>query len=72
MPILKYRCSGCGKEFAKIVFYPENSPRSCPVCGTGAPEELGDAFEADEYALKRPACVSCDNCGDEGACGIII
>jgi len=72
MPILKYRCTGCGKEFAKIVFDPDKFPRSCPVCGTGNPEEVGDAFGDAEYALKRPACVSCDTCGDEGACGVII
>ena len=40
MPILKYKCAGCGKEFAKIFFNPEDAPRHCPVCGDGNIEEV--------------------------------
>ena len=32
MPILNYKCTQCGKEFAKILMSLENAPKNCPVC----------------------------------------
>lgn len=68
MPILKYNCTHCGKEFAKIFLNPEDAPRKCPVCGTEHLVELGDAFSYDEKSLNRYACVSCETCGGDDPC----
>jgi len=67
MPILKYECSGCGKEFAKIFFEPEGAPQACPVCGGTDLQEVGQAFDYENKSLERLACVSCDcdTCGEQ-------
>ncbi|MEI8182870.1 MAG: FmdB family zinc ribbon protein [Desulfomonile sp.] len=70
MPILKYKCNECGKEFTKIFVNPEKAPRECPVCGSANPEEVGAAFNAEDKSLDRFFCVSCDSCGDESACSL--
>jgi putative FmdB family regulatory protein len=64
MPIPKYRCRECGKEFAKIFINPENAPKQCPVCFAIEPEYLGPAFESDLSQLQRLSCASCDSCGE--------
>jgi len=72
MPLLRYRCNSCGKEFAKIFFTPENAPRQCPVCHADNPEELGEAFEYDQDMMRRVLCTSCESCesceSDGGSC----
>lgn len=70
MPILKYRCNSCGKEFPKILVDPAQAPSGCPVCGAVEIEELGAAFNAENVSLERLLCQSCDSCGVEGGCGI--
>ncbi|MCA1959180.1 MAG: zinc ribbon domain-containing protein [Desulfomonile sp.] len=66
MPITRYRCRSCGKEFVKIFFEPENAPRACTVCGAVDLEDMGPAFDAT--ARPRFACASCISCGPEGSC----
>jgi putative FmdB family regulatory protein len=66
MPILKFRCNDCGKEFAKILFTEAAIPKECPVCGAGNPEELGSVFGGESGLSQRRLCTSCDSCGDEG------
>lgn len=71
MPIPRYKCRECGKEFAKILINLENTPKHCPVCGASEPEELGPAFEYDVAAFQRLSCASCDACEEglpTGAC----
>ena len=69
MPLLRYRCTSCGKEFAKIFFSQEQAPRECPVCHAENPEELGAAFQYDQDMMRRVLCTSCESCdSDEGSC----
>jgi len=68
MPILKYRCAQCGKEFAKILVNTGNAPKQCPVCSAPSPVEIGEAFTYDATSLNRYACDSCDSCGVEASC----
>jgi putative FmdB family regulatory protein len=56
MPILKYKCDDCGKEFAKIFFKPEDAPRDCPVCGERNIKEIGAAFDYDRKSMDRLMC----------------
>ncbi len=65
MPIPKYKCTSCGKEFAKIVMRFQDIPRNCPVCGADGPVEMGPAFRYDKSSAERLNCVACDACGDE-------
>lgn len=65
MPIPKYRCRECGKEFAKILVNLENAPRQCPVCRASELEEIGPAFEHNMSSQQRLSCASCDACGEE-------
>jgi putative FmdB family regulatory protein len=67
MPILRYECGDCGKEFAKIFFNLEDAPKVCPVCGAEDLRELGRAFDYEAKSLERAACVSCETCGEEDA-----
>lgn len=69
MPILKFRCRSCSKEWAKIIANPEDSPRQCPVCGEAGPEEMGPAFSYEGKSLERLMSVTCGTCGEEGFCG---
>ena len=71
MPISRYKCRKCGKEFAKIYFNLEDAPQKCPVCDAPSLEELGAAFHPDARQMERALCVSCDSCAEEGSCGII-
>jgi putative FmdB family regulatory protein len=71
MPILKYKCVGCGKEFAKIFFNPEDAPRHCPVCGEGNLEETGSAFDYEQKSLDRLMCMSCETCEGEDSCSAV-
>jgi putative FmdB family regulatory protein len=66
MPILKYRCNACGKEFAKISLTLAGIPKECPVCGAANPQEAGPAFEVEEGFGLRPQCTSCEDCSSEG------
>ncbi|MFC1836872.1 FmdB family zinc ribbon protein [Thermodesulfobacteriota bacterium] len=71
MPISKFECTSCGKEFAKIFFRPEDTPKECPVCGAASVTEVGAAFKYDLQAYQRALGASCDTCstgegGDEG------
>jgi len=68
MPINRYKCRECGKEFSKIFFTAENAPRDCPVCRATNLDELGPAFQADEQMARRVMGVSCETCADEGSC----
>ena len=68
MPILKYKCQECGKEFSKIFFSEDNAPTRCMVCGTDNIVEAGSTFESDDALTQRVLCASCDSCSDEG-CG---
>jgi putative FmdB family regulatory protein len=70
MPILKYKCSECGKEFSKIFIDPTNAPQQCPVCGYDHPQEMGPAFDVEGKSPERSLCFSCDSCGDESACNL--
>ena len=70
MPILKYKCRDCGKEFAKIFFKAEDAPGQCPVCRAEDPIELGAAFDYDGKSLERLMCDSCDSCADDGSCAV--
>ncbi len=68
MPISKYKCKECGKEFAKILLSLENAPSKCPVCGAPETEELGAAFNPDSRLIERLSCFSCDSCSEETGC----
>jgi putative FmdB family regulatory protein len=70
MPILRYQCERCGKEFAKIIVDPEHAPKNCPVCESARITEMGPAFQTDPEQMKRALCMSCDSCEDEQSCGI--
>lgn len=70
MPILKYRCNTCGKEFPKIVTSPEKKPKKCFVCGADTVEEIGEAFTDNAGTFERFFCQSCDSCSEEHTCGI--
>lgn len=70
MPILKYKCSKCGKEFSKIFVDPSNAPKHCPVCGHGHPEEIGPAFDVEGKSLDRSLCLSCESCSDDSSCNL--
>ncbi len=72
MPILKFVCHGCGKEFAKIFTDPANAPKYCPVCGADQLEELGPAFHPDVMQMRRSACVACDSCDQAIPCTIAV
>ena len=65
MPIVKYRCTDCDKEFAKIFVTPEKAPSECPVCGSGNLQDMGQAFQVDIGSFQRLSCSSCDTCGDD-------
>ncbi len=62
MPILKYACDDCGKEFAKIVTKPDTVPTTCTVCGAVNIREAGPAFDYENKDLNRLLCVSCETC----------
>ncbi len=70
MPILKYSCEDCGKEFAKIIVNNDHVPKSCPVCESASIVDLGAAFNVDMDQAQRALCMSCDSCGDEQSCGV--
>lgn len=72
MPVSKYKCTDCGKEFAKIYFNLEDAPRKCPVCEATNLEELGAAFDYDIRQLQRLSCTSCDSCSEETGCAIVV
>lgn len=67
MPIGKFQCHECGKEFAKIFFNEANAPRTCPVCGAENVEAIGPAFPEEEGVNNRPLCMTCDSC-ESGVC----
>ena len=69
MPILKYKCQACGKEFAKILLNPDSAAKSCPVCGAEELVESGAAFHQDRSSAERMMSISCDSCGDN-MCGV--
>ena len=64
MPIMKFRCGDCGKEFAKIYFSSQHAPKACTLCGAENLEELGPAFPVEEAVSQRPMCMTCDACED--------
>lgn len=66
MPILKFRCRTCEKEFPKIFLKPEQAPRTCPVCGADDIVIIGPAFEETDDRRKRALCMTCDSCGEYG------
>lgn len=68
MPIIRYKCRECGKEFSKIFFTTENAPRECPVCRATNLDELGPTFQADDQTAQRVMGVSCETCADAGSC----
>ncbi len=68
MPILKYTCNECGKEFAKIIVKPEFAPKECPVCGHEGIVEAGNAFKVDKEQIARAMGMSCDSCDEDAAC----
>ena len=70
MPIMKYRCQDCGKEFSKIFFSEDQVPKNCPVCGAPNIEEAGHTFKVDNDLAKSVLCVSCESCSDE-SCGSV-
>lgn len=70
MPILKYTCEDCGKEFAKIIVNEDHIPKNCPVCDSQVLVEHGAAFHADMDQTQRALCMSCDSCGEEQSCGV--
>lgn len=73
MPILKYKCRECGKEFAKIFSDPSQAPKECTVCRAPDPEELGNAFHTDPQSWARHFCTDCDSCEAEGgSCATVV
>ncbi len=68
MPILKYSCIECGKEFSKIFFSEQYAPTKCPVCASDNISVLGDTFKSDEALASRVLCASCSSCSDD-SCG---
>jgi len=70
MPVLKYVCHTCGKEFPKIVTSPDKVPTKCIVCGAETLEEIGEAFPNNAVTLDRFFCNSCDSCTEDQSCGI--
>jgi putative FmdB family regulatory protein len=68
MPILTYKCLECGKEFAKIVFKPEDAPKTCLVCEGTELEVGGPAFDANTRSLGSLMCESCDTCDITSSC----
>lgn len=70
MPILKYLCHSCGKEFPKIVITPDKAPEKCIVCGAETVEEIGEAFATTAGAVERFFCQSCDTCSGDLSCSI--
>ncbi len=70
MPITKYRCLDCGKEFSKIYFSLENAPTKCTVCGASNIVEAGPTFRDDSELAERILCMSCDSCSDDD-CGSV-
>ncbi len=70
MPILKFLCQSCGKEFAKIFTDSWGSPTHCPVCGADQLKDLGPAFHPDVMQIRRASCVSCGSCEEEISCGV--
>lgn len=70
MPISKFKCHECGKEFAKIFVDAKNAPQQCPVCGASEPEEMGPAFHVDKKQIERLSCTSCEGCAEEASVGI--
>lgn len=69
MPVINYKCSACGKEFAKLFFHEEDAAKICPVCKATDLRELGLAFPEYTESMERFLSVSCEGCGDE-SCGI--
>lgn len=65
MPILKFKCEDCGKEFAKILMDENQAPGQCPVCGAENLKEKGPAFIMERTSLARYGCTSCDTCGGD-------
>ncbi|MEW6352414.1 MAG: FmdB family zinc ribbon protein [Thermodesulfobacteriota bacterium] len=70
MPITKFECQSCGKEFAKIFTDAAGAPRSCPVCGADQLKELGPAFHPDVLQIRRAGCMSCGSCEEELSCSV--
>ncbi len=68
MPVLKFRCNDCGKEFAKILIKPEDTPKKCLVCGAADLAVIGPAFDYRNKDLERIFCVSCDSCEHDAGC----
>lgn len=68
MPILKYKCLECGKEFAKIVLKPEDAPETCLVCEGGRLEVGGPAFGPNTRSLGSLMCDSCETCDTTISC----
>ncbi len=70
MPIPRFQCQECGKEFAKIIVNPNNRPQACPACGAGALREMGPAFPETDRRFADALCASCESCATEsGSCG---
>ncbi|MFH0821212.1 MAG: hypothetical protein V2B18_00545 [Pseudomonadota bacterium] len=63
MPIPKFNCRSCGKEFAKIVVKPEYMPRNCPVCGSEDIVGDSEAFISNGRYADMGSCLSCESCG---------
>jgi putative FmdB family regulatory protein len=67
MPISKFKCGDCGKEFAKIHTGAADETIKCPVCRSENTSELGAAFEPSGARLPGFSCDdSCDTCADTG------
>ncbi len=62
MPILNFKCEGCGKQFAKIFLDPESAPKACPVCGDTNLATVGPAFDPNIRAIQNLLCTSCETC----------
>ena len=69
MPVLNYKCSLCGKEFAKLFFSEKNAAKQCPVCKGADLQEIGLAFPEYQESNKGLMSVSCEGCGED-SCGL--
>ncbi len=66
MPILEYRCNGCGHVTEILTALGEEPGADCEDCGSEDTEKLFSAFSA-QVKQSAPA-AKCDTCPSGGTC----